>query len=132
MKYYELTYLITPDLLEEELKAFSEKINSLIQTQGGVLDKSSKAIKRKLGFPIKKKTSAFLKTITFHLNPEKLAGLEKTLKGDKKILRFLILNKKVKRIALEVPEKAKILKSKPKEKVELKDIEEKLKEILEE
>jgi small subunit ribosomal protein S6 len=130
MRYYELTYLISPDLSEEELKTFSEKINSLIQDQGGILDKSSKIIKKSLAYPIKEKGSAFLKSITFYLNGEKLSSLEKSLKKDKKILRFLLLNKplpKTTKKPLLKPEKKKI-----REKVELKDIEKKLEEILKE
>jgi small subunit ribosomal protein S6 len=130
MRYYELTYLISPDLSEEESKTFSEKINSLIQDQGGILDKSSKIIKKNLAYPIKEKTSAFLKSITFYLNAEKLSSLEKILKKDKKILRFLLFNKplpKTTKKPLLKPEKKKI-----KEKVELKDIEKKLEKILEE
>jgi len=80
MKYYELTYLIFPDLSEEELKSFSEKINSQIQGQGGILDKSSKIVKKKLGYPIGKTSSVFLKNISFYLNREKLSSLEKSLK----------------------------------------------------
>lgn len=134
MKFYELTYLITPsDLSEEEVNVFSEKINSFIQEQGGVLDKISKEKKKRLAYPIKKRTMAFLKTLTFNLNPEKLPALEKSLKENKGVLRYLILAKprpKEKKVVSKPPTifKKKVVK----EKVELKDIEKKLEEILEE
>ena len=130
MKYYELTYLISPDLPEEERKNFSEEINSFLQEQEGILDKSSKLIKKKLGYPIKEKDSAFLKSITFYLKKENLSKVKKYLKEKKEVLRFLLLTKPVPRAIKKSPLKKKRVA--PQKKVELKDIDEKLKQILKE
>jgi len=143
MRYYELTCLISPDLTEQELGSVSEKINSLLQEQGAVLDKILEEKKVRLGYSIQDKNSAFLKILSFSLNPEKLIDLEKNLKEKKEILRYFILVKKepLKQVVFkrrvkkpEAPEPAvpEITEDKPKKKVELKDIDQKLKEILEE
>lgn len=131
MKYYELTYLISPDLSEEEREDLSEKINSSLQEQEGILDKSSKIIKKKLGYPIKEKDSAFLKSISFYLKKENLPKIKKYLREKREILRFLLLAKSVPSKVAEKPslKRKKII---PKKKVELKDIDEKLKQILKE
>lgn len=127
MRVYELTYLILPELKEAELNSLQEKITSLIQNDGGVLISSETPVKKTLFCPIKKKMEAFLATLSFELKPEKLENLEKKLKAEKNILRYLIVTKKM-------PKKVPIVKAKRKpikrEKVELKDIEKKLKEIL--
>lgn len=94
MKNYELTYLISPDLSEEELKIFSEKISNFIQEETGTLEKTTEPSKKKLGYPIKKKEEAFLVALNFSLNPEKLGSLEKKLKSENQILRYIILTKK--------------------------------------
>ncbi len=137
MKYYELACLISPNLSDDELSSFSEKINSLAQEQGAVLDKILPEKKIILGYPIKKNTSAFLKILIFKLNPEKLVDLEKKLKDNQEILRYTILN--IKEPLKQIPFKRQVKKpealeieDKPKKKVELKDIDKKLKEILEE
>ena len=99
------------------------------------MNESSKIIKKRLGYPIKEKTSVFLRTLTFHIKPEKLEGLEKKLKEAKEILRFIIVIKKKPKAPKIIPEtltKIETPKAQPKEKVELKDIEKKLEEILEE
>lgn len=127
MKLYELNYLILPDLKEEELKLLQEKIVSLIQEKGGVLVSNTTAVKKLLFYPIKKRTEAFLATLSFQLNPEKLADLEKKLKEEKNILRYLIVSKRVYKKTLP-PERPK--RTIKREKVELKDIDKKLKEIL--
>lgn len=144
MKYYELTYLLAPDLSEEEGKLFQKKIQSLIQGEDGILTDSRNPLKRKLGYPIKNKGEAFLITLNFNLAPEKLGTLEKKLRSENQILRYLILTKPEVKISLaggkKMPPFSKVLPSetykgkkivKPKEKkVELKEIDKKLEEIL--
>lgn len=129
MKFYELTYLISPEFSEEELKIFQEKVTSLIKNEGGEIKKIKNPIKKKLAYPIKKKNEAFLATLYFSLSPAKLKDLEKKLKSESKILRYLTLTEK--EIAkVKIPEiipKVKVPKVK---KVELEKIEEKLEEIL--
>jgi len=136
MLSYELTYLISPDLLEEELKALQEKIVSQIQEIGGILNEISRTIKKSLAYPLKKKTSAFLATLSFQLPPEKLEGLEKGLKAESQVLRYLILTETKTKPPVTFRKKViegKLIASRKKvvgEKVELKEIEKKLEEIL--
>ena len=129
MKFYELTYLISPDLSEEEIKVLQEKVTSLIQEEG-ILSEVGSSIRKTLAYPIKKKQSAFSTTLSFQISPERLENLEKKLKAESKVLRYLILTKKLpkKIAALPVKKPRKIVRPKP--KVELKEIEKKLEEIL--
>jgi len=137
MKLYELTYLISEGLPEEEIKTSQEKINNLIQKEGGVLEKTNYSIKKILGYSVKKKGNAYLTSLNFCLEPVKLENLEKELKSNSQILRYLILTKpkpsagygrtKVSPETLERSPKKPI-----KPKVELKEIGKKLEEILEE
>lgn len=132
MKLYELTYLISPDFSEEELKVFQEKINSFVREDGGRLEKSKDPIERKLEYPIKKRGRAHLAVSDFHFEPEKLENLEKKLKQESSILRYLILAKRIpKKIEItKITPEVKIKKFKKEKKVELEKIEEKLEEIL--
>ena len=132
MKLYELTYLISPEFSEEEQKSLNEKINSLIQKGAGVLNEVKLPIKKKLAYPIKKQREAFLINFNFYLEPEKLGSLEKELKSEKKILRYLILAKPKLKIAKVRKRPTKIIPKIPvkEKKVELKEIEKKLEEIL--
>ncbi len=126
MRYYQLTYLISPELNEEELKVFQEKIDSLIREEGGNLaDIKEGLVKKRLAYLINKKGQAYLSTLNFYLGSEKLKNLEKKLKAENRILRYLVLTKKMPKI-IEV---LKIRKPREK-KVELKEIEKKLEEIL--
>jgi ribosomal protein S6 len=125
MRYYELTYLISPEVEKTKLKEIQEKILLAIRKYGGILDEENPALKRTLAYEIKKKKEAFLVSLTFFLNSEKLDDFKKEIEKEKEILRYLLFKKKApkeKRIKVKKIEKPK--------KVELEKIEEKLEEIL--
>ncbi len=130
MKFYELAYLLAPELSEKELSLVQEKINSFIQEMEGLLNETFPPVEKNLAYPIKKREKAFFSWLTFQLKPEKLKDLEEKLKGEEKILRYLILAKKLPKKAPSLPsfQKKKVVQEKP--KVELKEIEKKLEEIL--
>ncbi len=139
MKNYELTYLISTEISEEDRKGLQEKIDSLIQKEGGVLGSVNLPLKTRLSYPIKKNREAFFASIKFGLEAGKVENLEKELKAENKILRCLIVNRppvkinKGKRFsAPRLPIRTeKLPKIPPKEKkVELKEIDKKLEEIL--
>ena len=129
MKTYELTYLISPEISEKDIEVLQEKIKSLIQEGKGSVSRVGRLTKKKLYYPIKNNEEAFLADLAFLLEPAKLAGLEKKLKVEKQIIRYLISIK-------PLPKKPKKIRVKPKKllepkvKVELKEIEKKLEEIL--
>lgn len=133
MRFYELTSLFSSKLSEEEIKNLSEKITSFIREEGGILDKLSAPLRKKLAYPIKKEREAYLLSLEFYLDPQKLENLEKKLKEESEIIRFLLINKKVQK---EMKKPQKLLETTPKietpkeEKVDIKEIEEKLEEIL--
>jgi len=131
MKTYELTYLVSPDILEEEAILLSTKINSFIEEKGGILKKNLPLLKKQLSYPIKKKNIAYLMSLTFQVKAESLKEIKKQIEINSNILRHLLFIKKEE-------ESQKIIKNlikKPKKiiktKVDLKEIEKKIEEILE-
>lgn len=142
MRKYELTYIIQPDLPEEGLKDINARIIALIQGDSGTIERTIEPQRRKLGYPIKKKSEGFLVSIRFSLDPEKVTGLENKIEAEKEILRYLILAKNVKektgsKNALRRTKKPfenteQIEKTTEQKKVELKEIDKKIEEILNE
>jgi len=123
--YYQLAYLISPELKKGEIEKLQKDLISFFEKEG-VLDKVEQPLKRTLFYPIKKKTEAFLGAIYFYLETEKIKELEKKLKEKGEILRYLIVSEKA-------PKKIKIEKKlKKPEKVKLEEIEKKIEEILKE
>jgi ribosomal protein S6 len=124
MRYYQLTYLISPELEKEELKKIEEKIMELLKKEGGIFDKLDSPLKRSLFYPIKKFREALLGSCYFFLEPESLKSIKEKLKSEDKILRFLITSEKAPK-KIPLPKK----RARPR-KVELKEFEKKLEEIL--
>lgn len=136
MQLYQLDYLVFPQTSEQDAQSIGEKIKSLIEKQGGSIIKTEPLIRQMLAYEIKKLNEAFLAGLIFNLKPEKLKELEKELSLEKNILRYLMFKKKLVKIKkkrrkiTKTSKEVKILKDKPKRKVELKEIEKKLEEIL--
>lgn len=129
MRYYELSYLISPDLTEPEAIDLQEKINSFLQEKGGLLDKIERLVKKRLCYEIKKKGQAYLVSINFYLDEKKIKEVEKKIKAEPQILRYLILSKQPPSIS-KISKKPATRPVRLPEKVELKEIEKKLEEIL--
>lgn len=153
MQTYELTYIITPEISSEEAEAKSKEVESAIQQNEGVIISKSSPVAKALAQPIKNRASGFLGILEFQLEPEKLAVVQELVKKDEKITRHIVLVKKPIRIkkqrrarviespvaapmaVTEEPKKEEFSQPESKNhegkgKVELKDIEERLDEIL--
>jgi len=128
MRPYELTFLISQNLSEEEIRNLQEKIKNFIEDEGGVLVEI-KSLGKKNRF-YTKTGGAYLSILNFNLEPEKLENLEKKLKSESQILRYL-LSKKVMKMVTPLPKISLTpVKKNKKAKIKLKEIEEKLEEIL--
>jgi len=91
-KIYDLTYLLSPELNENEAQQLAQQISA------GLAD--SKIIKTEtprmigLSYAIKKQTTAFLANIIFETEPDKLGEIKNNLEKEGKVLRFLLTNRK--------------------------------------
>jgi len=134
MNYYELTYLLNPNL--DEPKSSIEDIVNVIQDQGAELDSKSKVEEIKLGSSIKPKLGeemlekALIGSMEFHLEPVKVNKLKEKLYQKREVLRVMIVKKKEE--TTESEPQTEQQKEEEDKKVELEDIDQKLDEILEE
>lgn len=112
-------------------------IENLVQDNGGILIEERKKKNVELGYPIKGRTRAVLIACKFQASSDKIKGIEQDIKEKDGILRFLLEKKKKHRKTLERKRRfkapsARATTEKKEAKVELKKIEEKLEEILDE
>lgn len=130
---YELTFLINPNIAEEEIGNFVGQIRERIINASGTITKDFFSKKIYLAYPIKKMRQAFFVSAEFEINGENLKLIENNIKENKNILRYLIVVKQIKEVKSKAPKpfKAKSAKSKPKEKVKIAELDKKLEEILE-
>ena len=135
---YELILLVSP-LVEKIDSEILAKIRDLILGLDGNIKKEFTWEKRKLAFPIKKQLFGSYIIFEFALSGEKIEELQKQLKSNPDILRYLIINKegvKEERPRLRAM-KPKIIAPLPPsetkgEKVKIEELDKKLEEILKE
>jgi len=95
MREYELYLVIDAEAEEETVNATLEKVSELIaagdgQTNGEVVKVENRG-KRRLAFPIQKKLESQDVLLTFHAPPQTLPEVERVLKLDEQVLRYLIV-----------------------------------------
>jgi ribosomal protein S6 len=146
MKTYELTYIISPEMTSEEAEAKAKELEQAIQSREGVILKQQNPVAKTLAFQIEKRASGFFGVLEFQMEPEKLLEIKEIVEKEKKIVRHIVLVKEPVRIRRDRRKKVEVKVEQPtvvkteeqpapvvektKEKVELKDIEDKLEEIL--
>jgi len=96
MRNYELMILLDPDLQEEQKTTLLDKIQQTIKTNQGKVNRVNQWGKRTLAYEIKGYREAFYIIIDFVLEPENISQLEKSIKFDEEIIRYLIVLKQEK------------------------------------
>lgn len=151
--HYELLYLISNQFSEDEVKPIKEKVHSLIIANQGNITSSQDLGKKRLAYPIKSFRYGYYNLAEFDMPGINLAALDRALRMMNEILRQQIVIKTVqtaeqieedKKIAAKIAarndqeekmakEKSAVapIKEADKDKVDLKDLDEKLDKILE-
>ena len=126
---YELLYIIPAKFTEKETESIIEKINDLIKKQSGEIFSVENLGKKKLAYPIKQSYRGYYVFNRFNLDSQNLKELNKILKLDSNILRFLIT---IFEMEKGQPKKEiKIKSQSKKKKISTEELNKKLEEILE-
>jgi small subunit ribosomal protein S6 len=95
MREYELYLVIDVDAEEEEAQAIVDRVSGLISPgdgeTGGEVIKTSARGKRRLAYPINKKLGSQDFIINFHAPTPALAEIDRVLKLDEQVLRYLLV-----------------------------------------
>src|SRR6056297_2648129 len=89
--YYEFTYIINPVLEEDMFKETVDKVNKLIEDNGGEIDEVDEWGLRQFAYDIDKKGSGYYVNMYFTAPAEAIASVERQLRIDDNVLRFLTL-----------------------------------------
>ena len=91
MRNYELMILLDPNLQEEEISALIKEVQQTIANNQGKIIKVNQWGKRTLAYDIKNFREAFYIIIDFELEPGNIANIEKSIKFEEKIIRYLLV-----------------------------------------
>ncbi len=93
MNSYYLTLVLKPDLDEKGRKALLESISKKMLGEDGNLGKEDLWGLRDLAYPILRQTKGFYVHFEFETEPKNVKGLDKTLKLEEDILRYLLVRR---------------------------------------
>lgn len=91
MREYEIVYIFDSVLTEDQVNEKLEKYHQHITSDGGEITAVDHWGKRQLAYPIRKKTAGYYVVVQFTAAPEGLPELERTLKLDDDLVRYLIV-----------------------------------------
>ncbi len=89
MRPYEGIYIVHPDSSVEAQKSFFKKNKEIIAQEGGEMNHIDSWGKRKLANPIKKINNAIYFHTTFTADPSSIKELERTMKINDSVLRYV-------------------------------------------
>ena len=89
MRKYETFFIIDPDLTEEALTLASEKIKGIVNANGGGVLTYVPWGKKKLAYPVKKRTQGLYILMEYGGGPELVAELERNMRLDERVLKFI-------------------------------------------
>ena len=90
MKPYELLLIITPDHDENEAEALTNQVKSIIEN-GGTLLKVDPWGKKRLAYPIRKRSEGYYVLYIFESAPSFVAELNQSLHVIEAILRYMVV-----------------------------------------
>ena len=90
MKPYELLLIITPDHDENEAEALTDQVKGIIEN-GGTLLKLDPWGKKRLAYPIRKRSEGYYVLYIFESAPSFVAELNQALHVIETILRYMIV-----------------------------------------
>ena len=93
MNQYEVLYIIVPELDEEATRASIEKFKGIVESNGAEVVAIDEWAKRRLAYPIDYKTEGTYVLMSFNSAPEFPRELERNMKNDEQILRYMVTRK---------------------------------------
>ena len=88
MRYYEMIFILHPNIPEDELSVITDKVTAAIDRNNGEVIKLDNWGKKRCAHAIKKCNKGYFFLLYFMANPTILQELDKTLRFDEKVLRY--------------------------------------------
>jgi small subunit ribosomal protein S6 len=86
---YEVMYIATPETSDEMIVKLNEAIAALIEKEGGSVVKTDDWGRRKLAYPIRKKTEGYYVLFEIEGSGQEIAELERRMRVNDMIMRYI-------------------------------------------
>jgi small subunit ribosomal protein S6 len=115
MRLYEEVFIVKPDAAEEEAESVIEQVSKTVTDQGGSIDNVDKWGRRKLAYRVAKYDEGNYVVLKFSANPETVREVERRLRVNDLVLKFLTvrLDEKLKWVEKRKKKREERAKRKP-------------------
>ncbi len=86
---YEVMYIAAPETADEDVAKLNETIEQLIEKEGGSIVKTEVMGRRKLAYPINKKTEGHYTLFEIEGSGQEIAELERRFRVNDAVIRYL-------------------------------------------
>ena len=114
MAKYELMYIISNSVADDEVPKITDEVKKYIESNGGVMEKHEELGKKKLAYTVAKTRNAFYVLDNFSAPADKINDIDQRIRTYQSIIRYLIINMDEALIRME---KDKVLQSKIKRRI---------------
>lgn len=90
MNKYEMLYILATDLTDEAKDAIVAKFETIVQNDGGAVEKTEKWGVKKLAYPINYKSDGYYVLMTFESNPTLVKELERVAGITEGVMRRMV------------------------------------------
>lgn len=91
MRQYELTTVLAGDITDAQQKKFTDKLEKLVGSLGGNVEKTDFWGKKTLAYSIKKSTSGVYYSLSVNLPEDQASVLNREVELDEEVLRHLLV-----------------------------------------
>lgn len=90
-RQFEIGFIVRPDITEEEAEAVVQGVLQLLEKAQATIEKVDNWGRRRLAYPIEKHQEGLYIFIKVELESSEVGAIERRLKLNEKVIRFLIL-----------------------------------------
>lgn len=90
-RQFEIGFIVTPDISEEEAEGVVQGVMQLLEKAQAIVEKVDSWGRRRLSYPIEKHLEGLYTFIKVEMEGNEVAAIERRLKLNEKVIRFLIL-----------------------------------------
>ena len=103
MPFYEAMYLVHPSVDDDRLSEIIQRYNQVVESGGGVIERSGKWDRRRLAYPINKVQEATYVLMYFRAAPQVPAELDRLFRISDEVIRHLIIRHDKPHLVLATP-----------------------------
>lgn len=86
---YEVMYIVDPDAADDKIAKLNEAVGKLIEKEGGTIVRLDDQGRRKMAYPIKKKTEGYYVMFEIEGSGQEIAELERRMRVNDMIVRYI-------------------------------------------